>query len=59
MSVGLEGGRNRIMIYGPKSDGTYVLEFRTSGGETLAMLPATRKLRTSHVDHLLKHNHGW
>src|SRR5262249_39397556 len=25
-------GRNRIMIYGPKNDGTYIVEFRTSGG---------------------------
>jgi hypothetical protein len=24
-------GKNRIMIYGPKNDGTYVVEFRTAG----------------------------
>jgi hypothetical protein len=30
-------GRNRIMIYGPKDDGTYVVEFRTSEGEALAI----------------------
>ena len=29
--------RNRIMIFGPKSDGTYVVEFRTSAGESLAI----------------------
>jgi hypothetical protein len=23
-------GKNRIMIYGPKNDGTYVVEFRTA-----------------------------
>jgi hypothetical protein len=23
-------GKNRIVIYGPKSDGTYVVEFRTA-----------------------------
>jgi hypothetical protein len=23
-------GKNRIMIYGPKDDGTYVVEFRTA-----------------------------
>jgi hypothetical protein len=23
-------GKNRIMIYGPKTDGTYVIEFRTA-----------------------------
>jgi hypothetical protein len=31
------GGRNRIMIFGPKPDGTYVVEFRTAKGETLAI----------------------
>jgi hypothetical protein len=25
-------GKNRIMIYGPKNDGTYVVEFRTAMG---------------------------
>ena len=30
-------GNNRIMIFGPKSDGTYVVEFRTAAGETLAI----------------------
>ena len=30
-------GKNRIMIYGPKNDGTYVIEFRTSEGEALAI----------------------
>jgi hypothetical protein len=30
-------GKNRIMIYGPKDDGTYVVEFRTAEGETLAI----------------------
>jgi hypothetical protein len=28
-------GRNRIMIYGPKEDGSYVVEFRTADGEVL------------------------
>ena len=27
---------NRIMIYGPKEDGTYVVEFKTAEGEALA-----------------------
>jgi hypothetical protein len=26
-------GKNRIMIYGPKNDGTYVVEFRTSSSD--------------------------
>jgi hypothetical protein len=30
-------GKNRIMIYGPKNDGTYVIEFRTAAGEALAI----------------------
>jgi hypothetical protein len=34
--------KNRIMIFGPKDDGTYVVEFRTAEGETLAMsIPRT------------------
>jgi len=42
MSVAPESGQNRIMIYGPKNDGTYVVEFRTSDGETLAIsIPRT------------------
>ena len=30
-------GKNRIMIFGPNPDGTYVVEFRTAKGETLAI----------------------
>jgi hypothetical protein len=37
MSVAPENGRNRIMIYGPKNDGTYVVEFKTAAGEALAI----------------------
>jgi hypothetical protein len=34
--------RNRIMIYGPKDDGTYIVEFRTAAGEALAIsIPRT------------------
>jgi hypothetical protein len=39
---------NRIMIYGPKTDGTYLVEFRTADGEALAIsVPAgeTRALK--------------
>jgi hypothetical protein len=32
MSVAPPGGQNRIMIYGPKDDGTYIVEFRTAAG---------------------------
>jgi hypothetical protein len=35
-------GKNRIMIYGPKGDGTYVIEFRTAAGDVLAIsIPRT------------------
>jgi hypothetical protein len=35
-------GHNRIMIFGPKADGTYVIEFRTAAGEALAIsIPKT------------------
>ena len=37
MSVAPENGQNRIMIYGPKNDGTYVVEFKTTAGEALAI----------------------
>ena len=37
MSVAPESGRNRILIYGPKGDGTYVVEFKRADGETLAI----------------------
>ena len=30
-------GKNRIMIYGPKEDGTYVVEFKTAAGEAMAI----------------------
>ena len=30
-------GKNRIMIYGPKTDGTHVVEFRTAEGAVLAI----------------------
>jgi ATP-dependent DNA ligase len=30
-------GKNRIMIFGPKPDGTYVVEFRTAKGQVLAI----------------------
>ena len=42
MSVAPPSGQNRIMIYGPKDDGTYVVEFRTTAGEALAIsIPRT------------------
>jgi hypothetical protein len=32
-----ETNKNRIMVYGPKGDGTYLVEFRTAAGEVLAI----------------------
>jgi hypothetical protein len=40
-------GKNRIMIFGPKTDGTYVVEFRTAEGESLAISIPGRKSRSS------------
>jgi hypothetical protein len=37
MSVAPPGGEDRILIYGPKADGTYIIEFRTAAGEALAI----------------------
>jgi hypothetical protein len=35
-------GKNRIMIFGPKNDATYVVEFKTASGETLSIsIPRT------------------
>jgi hypothetical protein len=37
-----EAGKNRIMIFGPKADGTYIIEFRMADGESLAIsVPAS------------------
>jgi hypothetical protein len=34
--------KNRILIYGPKDDGTYVVEFRTADADALAIsIPRT------------------
>ena len=42
MSVAPPSGQDRIMIYGLKDDGTYVVEFRTAEGEALAIsIPRT------------------
>src|SRR5262249_60729102 len=37
MSVAPPGGQNRVMIYGPKDDGTSIVEFGTAAGEALAI----------------------
>jgi hypothetical protein len=35
--MAMNDGKNRIMIYGPKADGTYIVEFKTAADETLAI----------------------
>jgi hypothetical protein len=45
-------GKNRIMIFGPKDDGTHVVEFRTAAGEVLAIsIPRTK---TAVIEHFQK-----
>jgi hypothetical protein len=42
-------GKNRIMIYGPKDGGTYVVEFRAAAGEALAIsIPRTETAGIRH-----------
>ena len=37
-------GKNRIMIFGLKDDGSYVVEFKTAEGDALAIsIPAARR----------------
>jgi hypothetical protein len=45
MSAAPETGRNRIMIYGPKPDGTYVVEFETADGDSLAISVPAGEIR--------------
>ena len=45
MSAAPESGRNRIMIYGPRNDGRYIVEFKTADGEALASVGETRVLK--------------
>jgi hypothetical protein len=41
----MEIAKNRTMIFGPKSNGTYVVEFRTSRGPVARYLGAERRHR--------------
>jgi hypothetical protein len=49
-------GKNRIMIYVPKNDGTYVVEFRTAVGEALAI--SIPRSEASVIRHLRAHAYG-
>jgi hypothetical protein len=49
-------GENRIMIFGPKTDGTYVVEFRTSEGDVLAIsIPRTETAVIRHFQGRMPH----
>ena len=44
------------MIYGPKNDGTYVVEFRTAAGETLAIsIPRTEATVVRHIQERMRY----
>jgi hypothetical protein len=48
-SKAMTDGKNRIMIFGPKADGTYVIEFKTAAGEVLAIsIPRTETTVVRH-----------
>ena len=52
-------GKNRIMIYGPKDDGTYVVEFRTADGEALAIsIPRTEAHVIRHFQEVSRRSAG-
>jgi Protein of unknown function (DUF2971) len=47
-------GKNRIMIYGPKTDGTYIVQFRTDSGAALEMsVPRGETAVLNHFQSLL------
>src|SRR5262245_7293214 len=55
MAVATEGA-NRIMIYGPKEDGTYVVEFKTAAREALAIsIPRTETAVIRHFQERMPH----
>jgi len=55
-------GKNRIMIYGPKDDGTYIVEFRTAAGATsrsaCLMGCLCRTFREEHLARLMSRCHS-
>src|SRR5205807_941937 len=47
---------DRIMIYGPKDDGTYIVEFRTAAGESLAIsIPRSEAAVIKHFQERMSH----
>ena len=48
--------KNRIMIFGPNPDGTYVVEFRTAKGQTLAIsVPSGETAVLKHFQERMPH----
>jgi hypothetical protein len=41
-------GKNRIMIFGPETDGTYVVEFRTESAVLAISIPRTEAAVVRH-----------
>jgi hypothetical protein len=49
-------GKNRIMIFGPKGDGTYVVEFRTADGDVLSIsIPRSDTAVIKHFQERMPH----
>jgi hypothetical protein len=49
-------GKNRIMIYGPKDDGTYAVEFMAADGEVLSIsIPRTEADIMKHFQERMPH----
>jgi hypothetical protein len=55
MVVGVTS-KNRIMIHGPKADGTYAVEFRTDAGDVLTIsIPRTETPIIRHFQERMPH----
>jgi hypothetical protein len=48
-------GKNRIMIFGPKTDGTYVVEFRTAAGALAISIPRSEVAVIRHFQERMPH----
>ena len=47
--------QNRITIFGPKTDGTYVVEFRTAEGELAISIPRTETAVVRHFQERMRY----
>ena len=48
-------GKNRIMIYGPKDDGSYVGEFKTAQGTSINLVPGSETPIMRHFQERMPH----